>query len=391
MFQLHYLHHTLKRELTELYTSTVLRSLAASMMGMFAPLYLFHLGYSLTQILLFMALEYAVFAISSVTLGAHSVVHVGHERSIAFSTPLLLAYFALMYELASTPSYFYLIALVLGIHNGLYWVAYHSEFAHVGNRREMGSEIGLLKVFIGVMSIIAPAIAGYLIEGFGFAALFAVSAGLSLLSLIPLLKTPVPWKPGMISTRRILSMFTNIKYRGDLIANMGTGEDVIASTVWPVFLFLIIPSYHDVGILTTIATSLTFMLFLWLGKISDHTAKLPLVKRVGGLITISWIARMLAVTPFAALLSDTFYKISVESRSVPLTAMLYTRTKSHEIIEYTSFWMAALSIGKMSAALLAALIVSYTSNLAYTFLLAAVLSLLYFIWSDAHKKSIILK
>ncbi len=390
MFSSHYFHHTLKRELSELYITTVIRAFAGSMLLIFTPLYFFNLGFSIVEILLFAAISYAVFALSSITLGAHTVVHFGHERSIALSVPLLLAYNYLLFSLSSTPAYFFLAAVVLGIHNGVYWVAYHSEFAHAQSRGNVGDEIGFSKILIGLAGVVAPAIAGFIITSSGFGAVLITSSIIMVLGLIPILKTPEIWKSGTVSSYAILRMFTDPRYSKDVVGHMASGEDVIASFIWPLFLFFIIPSYQDIGLLTTFATLFTFLLFLWVGKQSNYTNHTrPLISRIGGLITFSWLARLLALTPFSALITDTLYKISAHTLSIPLTALVYQKEKTKEIIEYTAFWMASLSFGKMITALLAALVVYYTHNLVYTFILAALLSLLYFVWSDAITKKFI--
>jgi len=389
MFSSHYFHHTLKRELSELYITTVIRAFASSMLLIFTPLYFFNLGFSIVEILLFVAISYASFALSSITLGAHTVVHFGHERSIALSVPLLLAYNFLLYSLSSTPAFFFLAAVVHGIYCGVYWVAYHSEFDHAQSRGNVGDEIGFSKILIGLAGVIAPAIAGFIITSSGFGAVLIISSIIMVLGLIPILKTPEIWKSGTVSSYAILRMFTDPRYSKDVVGYLASGEDIIASFIWPLFLFFIIPSYRDVGLLTTFATLFTFLLFLWVGKQSNyinHTR--PLISRIGGIITFSWLARLLAITPFSALLTDTLYKISAHTLSIPLTAMIYRKEKTKEIIEYTAFWMASLSLGKMITALLAALVVFYTHNLVYTFILAALLSLLYFVWSDGMTKKI---
>ena len=390
MFSSHYFHHTLTRELSELYITTIIRAFAGNMLLIFTPLYFFNIGFSIVEILLFAAISYATFGLSSITLGAHTVVHFGHERSIALSVPLLLAYNYLLFTLTNSTTNFFLAAIVLGIHNSIYWVAYHSEFAHEQSRQNVGEEIGFSKVLIGLAGVVAPAIAGFIITSSGFGTVLIASSLLMVLGLIPILRTPELWKPGTVSSYSILRMFSDKNSSKDVVGYLASGEDVIASFIWPLFLFFIIPSYTDIGILTTFATLFTFILFLWIGKKSNFTSNTkPLISHIGGLITFSWLARILAISPFVALITDTLYRISAHTLSIPLTAFVYQKEKTKEIIEYTAFWMACLSFGKMITALLAALVVYYTGNLVYTFILAALLSMLYFVWSDTFNKKFI--
>ncbi len=370
--------------MTELYISTVFRGFAAGMLILFTPLYFLKLGVSVQQILLFVALVYLFFFVSSFA-GAFLTAKFGHERTMGLATPLLLAYFAAMYLLPELPSLFYLAALILGLHDGLYWVAYHSEFAHYGDRQEMGKEIGFLKVLLGFMGVIAPAIGGIFVEQWGFGWLFVMAAELMLASLIPMFRTKEPWQPAVVNPYRIAAMFFSKHYRMDVLANLATGEETISSVVWPIFIFMIIPNYKDVGIITTLAIFLTFVVFLWLGRLTDHRRKSLIIARISGLITFSWLFRMFAFTPFNVLIADTIYKISAHSLSIPLTTLLYKRPRHDRIIEYTAFWMGSLSLGKLLAALLAWFMLFFTHNFLYTFVLAAGLSVLYFLWSNIKK------
>ncbi len=381
---MHYLHHTLKKELSALYVNTMLRGFAAGMMGLFTPLYFYKLGFSVSEILFFLVVSYLIFALFVIP-GAHFTVRMGHEKTIAWSTPLLLVYFLILYYLPGNHALFLLAALVLGVHNGIYWVAYHSEFARFADHNSVGEEIGYLKVFITIISVIAPALAGIFIESWGFPMLFFISTILIVLSVIPVLATPEKWTSGTVSSFRILQMFKAPKLRKDLVGMLATGEDSIASTVWPIYIYLIIPSYRDLGILTALTIFLGLVIFLWIGKLANLGNRGFLIKRMTGFLTFSWLFRMFAFTPLTILASDTIYKLSANSLSIPLTTLVYLRPKRQQLIEYTAFWMGSLALGKALAALAAIIILLFTDNLAYTFLLAALISLFYFSWNDVNK------
>ena len=83
---IHYLNHALNRELSELYVSTLIRGFAIGMLALYTPLYFFKEGWSVQHIVLWFAINYAVFGLLT-PLGAKITVHFGHEKAMALSEP----------------------------------------------------------------------------------------------------------------------------------------------------------------------------------------------------------------------------------------------------------------------------------------------------------------
>ncbi|MAG11488.1 MAG: hypothetical protein CMI52_01635 [Parcubacteria group bacterium] len=377
----HYLNHSLKRELSELYVSTLIRGFAIGMLALFTPLYFFKEGWTVQHIVLWFALNYTIFFFLA-PLGAKATVRFGHEKAMALSMPIALVYYAMLFFLPTNPNFFWWSAVILGFHKSIFWVAYHSDFAKFGNKKKIGEEIGILGVMLGVIGVLSPAVGGFVVTMFGFQTLYLLGGLLMVASLLPMLITDEHWKPGKINLLAPYKMIVNKKFRSDVIGHIATGEDIVAQAIWPIWLFMIIPSYKDVGILTTITILIAFAIMLWIGKLSNHKKKSRLIKRSAPAVSFSWIARMFAFTPMGIFFTDAIYKISRKSLAIPYAALVYTRTSKKKIIEYTTFWMCALSIGKLIAALLIYIILTYTDNLVYTFLVSALLSLLFLVWRD---------
>lgn len=378
----HYLNHALKRELNELYIATLIHGLAAGMLALFTPLYFYREGWSIQHIVLWFALSYAIFFLTA-PLGAKLTGLLGHEKTMACAVPIALIYYTFLLKIPMQPAFFWISAMILGLLQSLHWIAYHAEFAAAGDKTSMGEEVGFLRVLTSIIGIMAPAVGGYIIATFGFQTIFIVGGTLITLSIIPMLITKQTWTPTHIGYKNILPLFKTNTLRRDMIGHIATGEEVAAQAIWPIWLFLVIPSYADVGMLTTITIFFTFALMLWIGKLANHKNKARLIKRSAGGLAFAWIARMFALTPLSVFFADSLYQIAGRTLSIPYAALSYTRTQHKKIIEYTTFWMMSLSLGKVLAALLIVGILALTDNLVYTFLISALLSLLFLVWQDS--------
>ncbi|MDA1038362.1 MAG: hypothetical protein O2877_01585 [bacterium] len=83
------------KELDELFASMSLRSFAVSIIGIFIPIYLLQIGFSLVQVFLFFALLSIVHSISSLA-SIKVACKYGFKHSILFNTPLLIVFFLLL-------------------------------------------------------------------------------------------------------------------------------------------------------------------------------------------------------------------------------------------------------------------------------------------------------
>ncbi|MBU1179777.1 MFS transporter [Patescibacteria group bacterium] len=375
-----YLNHHLTRQLNELYISTVIFGLAQSMIMIFIPIYLYQLGYSLGQILLYFTFHYAAYAILMLITGK-IIIKIGYEASIGWSIPLYGIYLASLFLIPTFPILFYISAGAWALHKAMYWPAFHADFTEFGNIKARGEEISSMKVLVGMVSILGPTIGGFILMHSGFTLIFIIVMALSFASLIPLLMSKEKFEPGEFSIKKMVLGFFKSRYRKDIIANLGTGEDVIAQTVWPIFLLTMLANYQDVGVITTIALFVAFLVILIMGKLANRPARTRLIKITSAVVSLSWLVRLFSFNWLSIFASDALYKASKRTLDVPIQALIYSRPKDRPLY-YIIFREIALSLGKVIAALLAYIVIVLTGQMLLTFALAAVLTLFYFYWTD---------
>jgi len=351
------------------------------MILLFIPIYLYQLGYDAKKILLFFAVHYFIYSIILPFFGK-IISRIGYESSIGWSMPLYTIFLVSLFGISQFPILFYISAIAWAIYKSLYWPAFHADFTNYGNIDAVGEEIGSLKVIVGITSILGPTIGGFILMKIGFNALFIIVVALSFISIIPLLISKEKYEKQEYSIKRVLKKFISPLYRNDVIANLGTGEDVIAQSIWPIFLLTIFTNYEDIGILTTISLFIAFIMIIFVGKLANKPTRTRLIKTTTAIVSLAWFARIFSFNWLSLFASDSLYKTSKRTLDVPVQALVYSRPNRKRLLNYLIFREMALSLGKTLTAILGFLVVLFTGEMIFTFALAGVLALFYFYWTD---------
>src|SRR3989338_5647526 len=101
----HYFSHHLNREVEEVYWHAILNGLALSLFFIFEPIYLYSLGYKLTQILWFYVQVYVWYAIL-ISFGAKFASRFGYKHAILISNFFYILYWGVLFSISTQPSFF---------------------------------------------------------------------------------------------------------------------------------------------------------------------------------------------------------------------------------------------------------------------------------------------
>lgn len=368
-------------EIKELFWSALIMNFTLAMVLIFEPIFLYKIGYSLAQIMLFFLAVYFLYVLLN-PIGAAYAARYGYEASIFVSTIFLIFYYLCLFLL---PQYRWLIfftPLVYGIQKAFYWPAYHADFAKFSSAKYGGRQIGLMTIIISLVFILGPVLGGLLITLGGFQLLFIVVSVLFLASNIPLLITKEVFRPRSFPYLEVFKKMLSKKERNAFLAYLGFGEDLIFMVVWPIFISLIIVSYFSIGLLVTLATLLTAIITFYLGKLTDTKNKKKILQTGASLNLLSWILRIFLAMPLGVFFMDSMSKVSKNIIGIPLMAITYKRARDHKILSTTTFFESSLAIGKIIACLIIYLfliIVGQEGLAAYyfAFILAGGMSVLY--------------
>ncbi len=288
----------LKSEIREVYLNQIIQTFALSLIGVFIPIYLLKLGFDLNAMLAFMAVYFL--ALGGVSpIAARAASKIGLKHTILYRLPMLIAFYILlmltsMFGLGFLPTVFILaVALIGGASDSFYWVSLNSEFVKNCDKMHEGEEVGNLIALPKIAAIVAPLLGAIVLETMGFNTLFTMAIILLLASVAPLfvtgdMKTVFRFKLGETRLRprsRIERKFaTDFLLRGSVF--------MVETVLWPIWIFIKLSSLLDVGLAVTISGLGIAFITLVMGRASDRTDKIRLMKACGFLYSVVWFLRI---------------------------------------------------------------------------------------------------
>ncbi|MCB9802897.1 MFS transporter [Candidatus Nomurabacteria bacterium] len=372
--------HRMKRQVREMLVSTILLNLALAMVTIFEPIYLYQLGYSLQQIIFFYLLVYVPYLLI-MPMGAKFARAKGYEWGIFVGSLFFALFYVSLFLVQAYPWMFYLAPLVFAVQKMFYWPAYHAGFAKFSDDSEEGREISAFNIGSSLMYIIGPALAGFIIYDWGYGALFTMASIIFLLSNIPTLVTKEKFEYKNFSYWQAYKDLFSKENRRSLFAYLGFGEELIVMVIWPIFISIIIVNVFDLGLIVALATLITVLITLYVGKLSDSKNKRSVLDLGSAFYSIAWFIRIFVVNQMGVFFVDTMSRLAKNIIVIPLMTITYERAKKRSVMETAIFFEMSLVVGKLIAilAIYAALffITDEIFAMKLTFILAGSMSLLY--------------
>ncbi len=371
----HFFGKSVNPEVKELFASSAIADSAMAIVTIFEPIYLYAvIGLSVSEVLYFMAAVYGLY-IFLIPLGGKIASNIGYKHSIFLSIPFQILYWFLLFASQAHPVLLLFAPIAFALQKTLFWPAFHSDMASVADRGQVGKEFSVIYAVTQAMFAVGPFIGGLISEQWGVRAVFVFSSAIYFCSFAPLFLTQ---EPLIRKHYRFADTWTLYKaFPKKFFGYMGFGEELIILTVWPIFIYIAVKDYRDIGLLVTVATIASSFLALYVGKVSDRVNKQVLVK-VGSFFNfLTFLATRIAGSVLSVFFIDAFFRTSKEVFFIPLSTLTYERAKDIDPLSYIIFFEQSLAIGKFIAALLAIAVFAITGSFFAVFVLAAVFSLLY--------------
>lgn len=351
----------MKPEIRELFASTLILNFGLALIFIFEPIYLFRLGYSLQQIMLFWVMVY-FFYVLWIPLGAKVSEKFGYEHTMFYGTFFWILLYLGLYLIEAHSIFFYITPLFYAAQKSLYWPAYHANFSKYSDDSEEGREIGMLSILTSLTFIIGPVIGGFILHQWGFHILFIIVAIIFLLSNVPMLLTKERFVSEPVDYEYSYKKLFEKKNRKKFFAYLGFGEEILVVVVWPIFISLFIEDMLSIGGLVAITTFITMIATLIIGRLSDKINKRKLLRGGAIFYSISWFLRMVIQGQWGVFLVDGMSRISKNTVSVPLTAITYENAKSHKVMSQVLVFELSLAIGKLLTCVLVFALLSIFSG-----------------------------
>lgn len=333
----------------------ILIQTGAAMLGLFLPMFLYQLfDHSLAAVFLY-ALVYYLLAGVLEPVGAMIMTRIGLTRALKLGTALYVGFLLALATGGHAPVFVTTaasMALLVAWHI-VYWVPYHTEFAEEGKGRRVGTIIGIIAAAGSLVSIVLPALSGWVIETYGYPALFVSAVLLVVASLVPVARirtTPERFEFGYGQTFR--ELFARPRRRF-LMTFMAEGaESVVGTFVWPVFLFeLLRGAYAEAGLVTTVVGLLSVALQLAVGRLVDRERHHGRMLSIGiNLSAVGWALKALVTTVAHVILFGTLHSFALILMRTPFETLMYAKAADagHYVDEYTVLREMALSFGRVS-------------------------------------------
>lgn len=373
----HFFTAKVRKEIEHLYASMGIGNLAQAIITIFEPIFLYAvLGLTVQQVLLFMAAVYALYTLI-IPYGGKVAARFGYAHSIFFSIPFQILFWFSLIGATHNFAWIYFAPVLYAVQKTLLWPAFHASLARFANGKQRGREFSLMYAIMNLMQILGPMIGGFLALTLGINSIFIVASIIYFCSAIPLFWSQEVFVPKQYKFHDTWKLYKKFPLR--FVGYFGFGEELLALSIWPIYIYLLVKNYQDIGALVTVATLIATALALYIGMYTDKHSKRT-VMRVGTyFMVLTWLARLPVVSSFGVFITEALGRTAKSVNFVPMSALTYERAESIHIMPYIIGFEQSLAFAKFLAAVAGVIVFALTGSFVALFILGAIFSLFYFL------------
>jgi MFS family permease len=367
--KLHHLHFT---EINELYISLSVHAFSSGMIGIFVPIYLYNLGLKLSTIA-FYFLTFTITKFMVFPFATYLSLKFGPKHILMLSYLLMFSYTLLLFLLPGRAELLYPTAIMGGIAAGIFWISRHIDFATIISQDRPTAQLSFLLILLTIAQALAPLTGGVIATIFGIEfVLLGASIG-QLIAMYPLSKTLEPFIP----QKDKLKFFKTAPTK-HMIANFAMNAQTnVAIYIWPLFIYLVVMTYRDVGLISSASLVIVIILLHVLGRVGDHGKNMKLLN-IGSLLrSIVHAVRTLTRTFASAMGVNILGDVTDTLTSVPYAVNFYKNAKRYGVATYL---MDLEMVGSIGAAMIWTILLTMSSitdprsALITTFIIAALVT-----------------
>lgn len=315
----HRMHYT---EMNELYISLSMRALAIGVAGLFVPIYLYELGYSLTMIALFYLIS-SVLRFVTEFVSAAMISRFGPKHVMIASFVFLMAFFLSLYAIPLSGAFFYVAAVISSFEMGFFWISSHTQMKFNRSGKSASTQVGMTFVLRKMFGAVGPLFGGVIAALFGVEYILLVAAVVLGCAMYPLLKTED-------MRGNIAFKLRNFKFippwRSDAISQLANQFDLtLTMQLWPLYMFLILGAFDEIGLILSASIVVGVLLTFYVGKLGDKGFNESMLKVGVALKSIVHLLRVLSQGFFGFLFVNLFSDMSQTLIAGPHTESYYER------------------------------------------------------------------
>jgi MFS-type transporter involved in bile tolerance (Atg22 family) len=256
---------------------------------------------------------------------------------------LIPAYPLLNYISSGIP--YFLVAALFGLSVGLYYSAFHIDFAKFCDKKKEATEFSILIVVARIAFAAGPVVGAIVISKLSYTFLFFMVSAILLISFIPLsLTKDKKVKKPDFSFKKLFNADSKKKALAYQALSI---TETTGAIFWPVFIFWALGEVISLGAIESITSILLVVLLLIVGKMADkHRNR---VLKLG--ITcnaVSWPLRLFFLSPIGIFLVNIFAAASHVLTMLPLSKVVYNGAReSKNMANYFLFREFNLWFGRV--------------------------------------------
>lgn len=370
-------------ELSEIYISMMFRSLALSLTGIFVPLYMLKLGYTVQDVLILCTCYFGFRAVIFDMLSGFLVAKIGPKHTIVCSYLLLIVSTGLFLTLPNIDWPLWLVGGIWGGTSSLFCIPFHVDFSKIKHKAHGGKELGYVKIMEKFGGVIGPLIGGVVASLWGGQYIFLVAIVMLIVGGLPLLRTGEPVRTNQKLHFRTLKLK---KIKWDLISFIGFGVELtISGSIWPLYLGTTVlasgAAYAKLGALASISVIAAMTAAYVIGKLIDKHHGRQLLRAGVVANALVHLFRPFVATYPTALATNIVNEGVTVSYNMPYTKGMYDAADDlpgHRIVYFVVMEMVSSIAKTLVWATFALLTIIYTDYtvLNIGFLVGALASLL---------------
>ncbi len=360
-----------------------LMGIGTGLVGIFIPIYLLHLGFSLTTVLLWLIIHHA-----SLMVGAFFAVFVSNRiglvRGWYIRAILVTLLFGGLYLLPRHPEYIYLLGMISGMESAFFWIPYNILTIRKTTHTNIGSSLAAISNIGAIVGLGIPLVAALIITHLGYPILFIVALFFILISLIPVI--PLSHEKTNFEFRKQAIIDIIKKNRQFIIPEIldNLGQD--AGIIWSLFIFIAGLTVLDLGILGVITSIIGIAVTYLTGYLIDEWHKEKVIRFGAIATTISWvISYFVAIympTPLMLYAVTALRGFAIGIFAMAYGAVMFNRARGADA-QFVVLREIPTILGRMLVFGLAIILISI-GHFPLTFLIVAILSL-YFWFNDLRR------
>jgi hypothetical protein len=367
----------MKNQLLVLNTMNVVDGIAGSLVGIFVPIYLLTIGFSLHTIFIYFFF-FSLALVPFFILTAKLCQHLGIRKTLLLRVPALFIYLASLFLVKGMPTLVYLIPIFYALEASFYWYPLHIIFTTHAAEGEMGKKVAHFFAWPKAVKLILPLVSAGIAITFGFQTLFIVALIIYAISSIIYLQFTEIKIATSFSLGKVWEFIK--KYpRYVAIEVIENWREDLTGVVWPIFVFISISAIggavgQKVGILSvgtigTISAVIALLFNLFAGHLADKHNKKKILNIGFFLVAVVWfMAYKLVPNPLNLYLIVFLFALTDAYIEVPYQSLAYNLAKADKKEEFIVFREGALLVGR---GLMYGLAIIFAAKLQLLFLISS--------------------